>query len=258
MHYTTKALWLFVFVLCLAGCNDANELEEDDDDTARHAKPVASQLTRSNNTTRPATALEALESLVVGNSRFVASESIHPHDSAEYRASLVNEQHPFATVLCCSDSRVTPELIFDQGVGDLFVIRVAGNVVDDDVAGSIEYAVDHLGTKLLVVMGHEHCGAVTAAYHSYVANDRREREPHEIESLLHRIEPSLHDLDTTKSEEEQIEEGVENQVRTAIDELSRIPDLREGLMDGRYKILGAIYSLHTGEVRFLDELDSDI
>ncbi|QDU57999.1 carbonic anhydrase [Aeoliella mucimassa] len=257
MHYTTKAVWFLVFTLCIAGCNEAIE-EDDEDKSAHRATSTESQLTRTTSAARPATAEEAFESLIEGNSRFVAGEPMHPHDSAQYRASLVNEQHPFATVLACSDSRVTPELIFDQGIGDRFVIRVAGNVVDDDVAGSIEYAVDHLGTKLLVVMGHEHCGAVTAAYHSYVANDMKEREPHEIDSLLHRIEPAMRGLDPSQSPEDQIAQGIENQVRAAIEELSEIPDLRDGLRDGRYKIMGAIYSLHTGEVRFLDEFDNDI
>ncbi len=204
-------------------------------------------------TERPATVSEVLKALRVGNQRFVEGSSIHPHESAQYRASLASEQHPFATVLACSDSRVTPVLIFDQGIGDLFVIRVAGNVVDDDVAGSIEYAVDHLNTKVLVVMGHENCGAVTAAYHAFVAHDLKHREPHEIETLLHRIEPALHKLDRAKSVQEQIAEGVEQQVREGIRQLSRIPDLHRAQSEGRVKIVGAVYSLRTGAVKFLDE-----
>ena len=205
------------------------------------------------NSDQPVSATSALNALASGNLRFVEGRSIHPHESASYRASLANGQHPFATVLACSDSRVTPVLIFDQGIGDLFVIRVAGNIVDDDVAGSIEYAVDHLGTRLLVVMGHENCGAVTAAYHSFVARDLGAREPHEIESLLHRIEPALGNIDRSGSVDEQIAQGVEENVREAIRQLSRIPDLRHALEEDRVRIVGAIYSLRTGEVRFLDE-----
>ena len=211
------------------------------------------RLSTTEQVARPTTNEAVLNALRTGNRRFVAGDSNHPHESAQYRASLANEQHPFATVLACSDSRVTPVLIFDQGIGDLFVIRVAGNVVDDDVAGSIEYAVDHLGTKVLVVMGHENCGAVTAAYHAYVAHDLKQREPHEIETLLHRIEPALHDLDSTKSVPEQIAEGIEQQVRAGIRQLSKIPDLHHALSEGRVKIVGAVYSLRTGEVRFLDD-----
>ena len=105
---------------------------------------------------------KALELLKTGNTRFV-SGALTPKDNyAELREQLIAGQHPFAVVLCCSDSRVAPEIIFDQKLGDLFVIRNAGNVVDEDVLGSIEYAVEHLGTPLVVVLGHSCCGAVTA------------------------------------------------------------------------------------------------
>lgn len=211
-----------------------------------HLSPI------SNEQQGPATVESALQTLQSGNQRFVVGDSIHPRTSVDYRASLASGQQPFAAVLACSDSRVTPELIFDQGIGDLFVIRVAGNVVDEDVAGSIEYAVDHLGTKILVVMGHEGCGAVTAAYHAYVARDLHEREPHEIETLLHRIEPALRNLDQARSIREQIAQGVEHQVRAGIRQLSRIHDLHQAQTEGRVRIVGAIYSLRTGEVRFLD------
>ncbi len=194
----------------------------------------------------------ALTQLMEGNGRFVKDASIHPHSSADYRASLAKEQHPFATVLTCSDSRVTPVLIFDQGIGDLFVIRVAGNVIDDDVAGSIEYAIDHLGTKLLVILGHDNCGAVTAAYHAFTARDLKEREPHEIESLLLRIEPAVRQVDRTKSEEEQINAAVEVNVRLGVEALLRLPDVREAQEQGKVKIIGAIYSVRTGAVRILD------
>jgi carbonic anhydrase len=201
---------------------------------------------------RPADVSEALAILMEGNQRFVDGKSIHPHESADYRASLAREQHPFATVLTCSDSRVTPVLIFDQGIGDLFVIRVAGNVIDEDVAGSIEYAVDHLGAKLLVILGHENCGAVTAAYHSFVAKDLKKREPHEIESLLMHIQPALRNIDRSQSESEQIAAAVEANVREAIQELLRLPDVQQAQDKGLVKIVGAIYSVRTGAVRLLD------
>jgi carbonic anhydrase len=195
---------------------------------------------------------EALAKLMEGNQRFVKGESIHPHESADYRASLAHQQHPFATVLTCSDSRVTPVLLFDQGIGDLFVIRVAGNVIDEDVAGSIEYAVDHLGAKLLIVLGHEDCGAVTAAYHAFVAKDLKQREPHEIESLLLRIEPALRDVDRQKPADEIITAAVELNVRLAIDRLMRFPDMQHAQANGLVKVVGAIYSVETGRVRILD------
>ena len=105
---------------------------------------------------------QALELLKAGNARFVSGALTPKDDYTELREQLSAGQHPFAVVLCCSDSRVAPEIIFDQKLGDLFVIRNAGNVVDDDVLGSIEYAVEHLGTPLVVVLGHSCCGAVTA------------------------------------------------------------------------------------------------
>ena len=201
---------------------------------------------------RPGSAAEALSVLLEGNQRFVDGKSIHPHESADYRASLAKEQHPFATVLTCSDSRVTPVLIFDQGIGDLFVIRVAGNVIDDYEAGSIEYAVDHLDAKLVVILGHENCGAITAAYHAFVTKDIKKREPHEIESLLLRIEPAMRNIDRSKPFEKQITDGVEANVREAVQALLRLPDVQNAQAKGLVKIVGAIYSVRTGEVRLLD------
>ena len=194
---------------------------------------------------------EAIQRLIEGNKRFARGEAKHPHEAVDYRASLAKAQHPFATILACSDSRVSPELIFDQGVGDLFVIRVAGNVIDEDVTGSIEYAVDHCGTHLVLVMGHKGCGAVTAAYHSYVAKDLPKREPHEIESLLSRIEPALENLDDSLTVDKQIEQGVYKNVELAIKRLSRVPDMRNAIQSGRVVIQGAIYDLKTGSIELL-------
>lgn len=195
---------------------------------------------------------QALKTLMEGNKRFVRGESKHPHEAVDYRASLAKGQHPFATVLACSDSRVTPVLIFDQGVGDLFVIRVAGNIIDNDVTGSIEYAVDHCGTRLVIVMGHKGCGAVTAAYHAYVARDLGD-EPKEIKGLLARIEPSLKDLDRSQSVDKQIEEGVRKNVELAIRKLSEADDVRHSLATGHLVIRGAIYDLETGVIELMAE-----
>jgi carbonic anhydrase len=104
-----------------------------------------------------------LEELLEGNRRFFEGNRIHPHESAERRREVAGGQHPAAVLLTCSDSRVPPEILFDRGLGDLFVVRTAGNVVDDSVLGSIEYAVVHLGVRLIVVLGHSNCGAVGAA-----------------------------------------------------------------------------------------------
>jgi carbonic anhydrase len=112
------------------------------------------------NSVKPTKALEFLKS---GNKRFAVGKSKHPNASAVRRQEVAGGQHPFAIIVACSDSRVSPELVFDQGLGDLFVVRCAGNTVDEVAAGSIEYAVEHLGARLIYVMGHEKCGAVHAA-----------------------------------------------------------------------------------------------
>src|SRR6476661_5513416 len=106
---------------------------------------------------------DALAKLMAGNQRYTRHKEQHPDESLARRKELIGGQHPFAIVLGCADSRVSPELLFDQGLGDLFVIRVAGNIADDAILGSIEYAIEHLGAKLILVLGHEKCGAVSAA-----------------------------------------------------------------------------------------------
>src|SRR5947208_9005654 len=106
---------------------------------------------------------EAIDKLKEGNGRYASGKLQHPGQTTERRAELTKDQHPFAVIVSCSDSRVPPEIVFDQGLGDLFVVRVAGNVIDDHGLGSIEYAVDHLGARLIVVLGHQSCGAVKAA-----------------------------------------------------------------------------------------------
>ena len=130
----------------------------------------------------------ALDLLKEGNARFVSGDLIPKDDYSELREQLSKGQHPFAVVLCCSDSRVAPEIICDQKLGDLFVIRNAGNVIDKHVLGSIEYAVEHLGTSLVVVMGHSCCGAVTAAHLG-------ETLPDNIMAIARRIKPSINTSD---------------------------------------------------------------
>lgn len=193
-------------------------------------------------------AREALKRLKDGNTRFVAGQPRHPHEAADWRHTLELGQHPFAVVLGCSDSRVPPELVFDQGFGDLFVIRVAGNVVDTDVTASIEYAVDHLDTQLVVVMGHSGCGAVTATL-DHLANP--DGEPAEVVSLLYRIEPAIIGLPSDVPRQERIDRAVARNVQLAAGRLSRVPDLRRSINAGRIKVVGAVYDMRTGKVDFL-------
>ncbi|MFQ5443456.1 MAG: carbonic anhydrase, partial [Nitrospinales bacterium] len=109
------------------------------------------------------TSQESLKQLIEGNRRFITGKPLHPNQSLERRKESVSGQSPIAAILGCSDSRVSPEIVFDQGIGDLFVLRVAGNVADDPVLGSLEYAVEHLNVPLIIVLGHSACGAVIAA-----------------------------------------------------------------------------------------------
>ena len=190
----------------------------------------------------------ALEKLLEGNRRFVAGAPKHVDQSAAHRHELTASQHPFATVLGCSDSRVPVELLCDQGFGDLFVIRVAGNVVGTDDLGSIEYAVHHLHTPLIVVMGHENCGAVTSAL---LSAEDKSHEAAGIQELLKQIEPALKGIDPALSQAEKIHRGVEANVRQSVRQLGATADLMKPHEGAAPMIVGAVYELDTGKVRLL-------
>jgi carbonic anhydrase len=196
----------------------------------------------------PKDAAEARQRLLEGNKRFVAGESIHAHASKDWRKRLTAGQTPFATILGCSDSRVPIELVFDQGFGDLFVIRIAGNVISTDVLGSLQYAEHHLHVPLMVVLGHEGCGAVTAALDAKL---KRGREPQRIEALVRMIEPGLKDIDAKLSPERQLSDAVKANVRWSMTQLADLPDVKKALKDKRLEIIGAVYDLETGKVSIL-------
>src|SRR5271156_6620299 len=179
---------------------------------------------------------EALARLKEGNQRFASGQSRHAHESAALRHQLESGQHPFAIVLGCSDSRVPVELIFDQGLGDLFVIRIAGNIITDDVIGSIEYARIHLNAQLLVILGHEGCGAVTAALE---ARNHASSDPHGIQTIVKLIEPAIANIDTNAPLPERLNRAVESNVRWAQQELKRLPETR----DLSLHTVGAVYDL---------------
>ena len=189
---------------------------------------------------------EALDRLMDGNKRFVSGKLNHPHTAMDWRKRLVGGQKPFVTIIGCADSRVPPELLFDQGFGDLFVIRVAGNVIDTDVAGSVEYGVDHLSTKLVVVMGHEGCGAVTAALQTH---EDLEKEPNEIQALVGEIQPSIRKFTDDVPFEQRLQTSVEDNVRNSVKLLKAIPDLAKAEKESGTRIVGAVYEIETGRVR---------
>jgi carbonic anhydrase len=196
-----------------------------------------------------AEAERALARLLEGNRRFLEGRPVRGHASATWREQLVAVQQPFATILGCADSRIPPELIFDQGFGDLFVIRVAGNVLGDEVAGSLQYAVHHLKTPLIVVLGHEGCGAVTAAVQAMLG---KHDEPHYIEALIGMIEPGLRGLDLGMPDPARLEIAVENNVRHAVRRLAESPGGQQFLGERNGRLVGAVYELATGRVRLLD------
>lgn len=196
----------------------------------------------------PKDAKEALRRLIAGNKRFVAEQPVHSRTGKERRKELAGGQQPFAAVLGCSDSRVIPEIAFDQGLGDLFVVRVAGNVVAADVLGSLQYAGWHLNVPLLVVLGHEGCGAVAAALD---AKTKRGKGPEHIETLVGLIEPGLKDLDPKLKGAARLDAAVEANVRRSMAQLADNRDIKTALEEKRFEIAGAVYQLETGSVRFL-------
>ena len=196
----------------------------------------------------PRDADEALMRLKAGNRRFVDDKSKHAHERASWRGLLVGGQQPFATILGCSDSRVPPELVFDAGFGDLFTIRLAGNIIAEDVIGSLQYAVAHLHTPLVVVLGHEGCGAVTATLEEML---HRNTEPQHIESLIKVIKPGLAKLDLKLEPTALLHAAVEANVRWSMQQLAALPEAQRALQEKRVALVGAVYELTTGKVRFL-------
>ena len=197
----------------------------------------------------PVPAAEALRRLKEGNARFVAGKADVARHVLESAVELFGAQRPFAALLGCSDSRVPPELIFDASFGDLFVMRVAGNVVSSGVAGSMQYAGAHLGVRLLVVLGHEGCGAVKAALETrHEGVLQRSRIQHLVDLIL----PALETSDPTLPPAAQVSQAVESNVRWTVRAVAESPEGRAKLVDGRMTIVGAIYEMETGRARFLD------
>jgi carbonic anhydrase len=196
------------------------------------------------------TADEALARLVAGNARFVAGQAQVPTIQQELLASLTAGQRPYATILGCSDSRVPPELVFDAGFGELFIIRVAGNVLGPTIAGTLQYAGTHLKTPLFVVLGHERCGAVEAALAA-----RLEGVVHRsrIATLLEWIGPSLDAVDLGLPPEARLRAAVEANVRWTMKALRESPEGQARQAEGVLRLVGAVYELGTGRVRFLED-----
>ena len=192
---------------------------------------------------------QGLRRLVEGNKRFVAGKARFPTVCKETLAALAKGQHPYATILGCADSRVPPELIFDANFGELFIIRVAGNVVSPEVMGSIQYAGAHLHTPLFVVLGHEGCGAVKAAMETKLKGAKHHSR---IQTLVNDIVPGLSALnDSGLSDQYQLTQAVEANVRWSMRQLLETPEGKQAAREGRKKLVGAVFEINSGCVRFL-------
>lgn len=200
-----------------------------------------------------------------GNKRFVTNQMLHQRQDSLTVKDLTGGQHPFAIIVSCSDSRVTPEIVFDRGLGDIFSIRTAGNVMSDYEEGSIEYAAEHLHTKLIVVMGHEGCGAVKA-FLDYAEGKENEHNRSDREASKQHAEVAghiKHILEKMDSEEEEqavlatpgehYELAVRANVMNGVKQLRKSdPILAKMYNEGEIQIVGAIYHIDNGEVEFLD------
>ena len=193
-------------------------------------------------------ATEALEELTRGNRRFVEGVAEHPHGDAERRIELAKGQRPFATIITCADSRVPVELVFDQGLGDVFVIRVAGNIADDAILGSVEYASLHLGVNLVVVMGHRSCGAVGAAV-DYLDAGGTATGTH-IDALINAIRPAVQAAQRQGSEDLP-ERSIHMNATMVADQIRTSEPVLAGLASQGVTIQPAYYDLESGEVSWL-------
>ena len=190
----------------------------------------------------------AWDQLAQGNNRWVTGNTTHPNTTAARVAdTAANGQHPIATVLACSDSRVPVEMVFDQGVGDVFTIRVAGNVADTDEIASIEYGVEHLGTPVLVVLGHTGCGAVTAVCSGAELHGSIPELLSEVKEV---VDEERGRFLGTSANVDLIAHCVRaNVYRSMADILRRSPGVRDRVQQGKTKLVGAIYDLATGKVQ---------
>ncbi len=191
------------------------------------------------------TADQAMKNLLEGNDRFVSGNFVHPdHSIAERRAEVVSAQHPFAVAVTCSDSRVPPEIVFDQGLGDIFVVRTAGEVMDNVTLGTIEYAVDHLNVPLVLVLGHDGCGAVEAAVLGGEA-------PGHIAGLVEAIKPAVETAKGMKGD--LLNNSIDVNTQNIVDELKLSqPILYPAVKEGMLKIVGARYRLDSVAVKIMD------
>lgn len=189
-------------------------------------------------------AAQALQLLLEGNQRFVAGKMERPNQTPERRAEVAKGQHPFASVLACSDSRTPPEIIFDRGLGDIFTVRVAGNVADKVVIESLDYSVKHLGVRVVMVLGHRRCGAVIAA----VAGHEEEGD---VGPMLSELRPAV--AASKGMAGDPVENAVRENVELVMKNLATSEELGAMVKSGELKIVGGIYDLDTGTIEMLKD-----
>ncbi len=185
---------------------------------------------------------EALRMILEGNQRFVAAKMEHPHQTPARRDEIAKRQHPFAAVLACADSRTAPEILLDRGLGDIFVVRVAGNVADQVVIDSLDYSVTHLGVRLVMVLGHRRCGAVIAAVEGH-------EQAGDVGPMLSELRPAVEAA--KKMPGDPIENAVRANVELVVANLANSKELGPMVKSGKLKIVGAIYDLDRGKIEML-------
>ncbi|ROT29542.1 carbonic anhydrase [Micromonospora sp. HM5-17] len=196
---------------------------------------------------RPTTPADALATLLAGNERFVTGTRIHPHQDAEHRAAVAAAQRPFAVIFGCSDSRLAAEIIFDRGLGDLFVVRTAGHIIGVEVTASIEYGVAVLGAPLVVVLGHDSCGAIQA---THAAMGGARPPGRELGTIAERVAPSIWRANAEQVTDE--DEVGRIHVRRTVETLTRPgTGLGEAVAAGRCDVVGMVYRLAEGRVSVL-------
>lgn len=190
---------------------------------------------------------DSLTKLIDGNKRFMSGEVVKKDIGESRRHELANGQQPFAMVLSCADSRVAPEIIFDQGLGDIFVVRVAGNVLEPTTLGSIEYGVEHLHTPLLVILGHESCGAVKATL------EAKGKPEGNIGAILKKIMPAVNTArKAKKNTSETLNIAIQENVKNTCKDVMKSKIIRDHVHEGKLKIIGAEYYLGTGKFELID------
>jgi carbonic anhydrase len=191
-----------------------------------------------------------LEKLMAGNKRFMAGHPVHPDETLQRIRDLKKGQNPFTVVVGCSDSRVPPELIFDQGLGDIFSIRTAGNIIGDYELGSIEYAIEHLGCKFIVVMGHENCGAIKA----FIDNPDTTNQHDHIKNIIEYLNEEIEEKSLSEADKHQVDKAVRANILHGVHLLQNSQPVLKPLIDQKeVTVIGAYYDLDNGEVIIIDK-----